>query len=105
MRAGVGANPQAVRHKQLGDHLAGGALAIGARHVDGAIRIVRVAHQVDQALNVRRAWRFDSASLFIHRMGVEICSSALESRRGHDVNGSAFKKQRAWVCSPLAIAW
>ena len=105
MRAGVGAHPQAMRHKQLGDHLARGALTIGARHMDGAIRIVRVAHQIDQTLNVGCARRFDSASLFIHRMGIEICSSALDCRIGHDVNGSAFKKQRAWVCSPLANVW
>ncbi len=48
VRAGVGTHRQTVRHQQPGDHLRGGALAVGAGDVDDGVGQLRVAHRCHQ---------------------------------------------------------
>ena len=71
MGACVRADAQTVGHQQLRHHLARAAFAVGAGDVDGAVREMRVAHQLHKSLNVCCAGRVDASRLLVHRMVVE----------------------------------
>ena len=61
MRAGVGADGQALGHQQPGDHLRRRALAVGAGDVDDRVGELRVAHRADEVLHALESWATRSA--------------------------------------------
>ncbi len=70
--AGVGTDAEPLGHQQPGDHLGGGALAVGAGDMDDRVGELGVAHRVDQAAHAVEGGRRDAAGDVVVRVLVEV---------------------------------
>ena len=103
MRTRVGADRQPVGHQQPGDDLCRGTLAVGSRDVQGAVRAMWVAQQLNEAFDVVEARRFDATGLFVDRVTVEKLARSFDwcQRHGTTVVAAMIRMRRAWALPPV----